>query len=82
MDTQNEMIEQVRCDLTRSLKNVETGRSGLTPQQVLRSSRAPRTETTANCASGLPMDARAWIKPPGPASAGPMINSAKPHQWR
>jgi hypothetical protein len=32
LDTQNEMIEQVRCDLTRGLKNAETGRSGLTPQ--------------------------------------------------
>jgi hypothetical protein len=31
------MIEQVRCDLTRSLKKAETGRSGLTPQQILRS---------------------------------------------
>ena len=29
--------EQVRCDLTRGLKKAETGRSGLTPQQVLRS---------------------------------------------
>src|SRR5258708_7425818 len=37
LDTQNEMIEQVRGDLTRGLKNAETGRSGLTPQQVLRS---------------------------------------------
>ena len=34
---QNEMIEQVRCDLTRGLKNAETGRNGLTPQQILRS---------------------------------------------
>jgi IS5 family transposase len=31
------MIEQVRCDLTRGLKKPETGRSGLTPQQILRS---------------------------------------------
>src|SRR3979490_3054392 len=31
------MIEQVRCDLTRGLKKAETGRSGLTPQQILRS---------------------------------------------
>ena len=37
LDDQNDMIEQVRCDLTRGLKNAETGRSGLTPQQVLRS---------------------------------------------
>src|SRR5207237_4366328 len=29
------MIEQVRRDLTRGLKKAETGRSGLTPQQVL-----------------------------------------------
>jgi IS5 family transposase len=36
LDPQNEMIEQVCNDLTRGLKNAETGRSGLTPQQVLR----------------------------------------------
>jgi IS5 family transposase len=37
LDNQKEMIEQVRCDLTRGLKKAATGRSGLTPQQVLRS---------------------------------------------
>src|ERR1700737_2327125 len=37
IDNQKEMIEQVRCDLTRGLKKAETGRSGLTPQQILRS---------------------------------------------
>src|SRR6202162_3775522 len=37
LDDQKDMIEQVRCDLIRGLKNAETGRSGLTPQQVLRS---------------------------------------------
>src|SRR6266853_1083698 len=37
LDGQKDMIEQVRCDLTRGLKKAETGRSGLTPQQVLRS---------------------------------------------
>jgi IS5 family transposase len=37
LDDQKEMVEQVRCDLTRGLKKAETGRSGLTPQQVLRS---------------------------------------------
>jgi IS5 family transposase len=37
LDNQKDMIEQVRCDLMRGLKNTETGRSGLTPQQVLRS---------------------------------------------
>jgi IS5 family transposase len=37
LDDQKDMIEQVRCDLTRGLKKAETGRSGLTPQQVLRS---------------------------------------------
>jgi transposase, IS5 family len=37
LDDQHDMIEHVRCDLTRGLKNAETGRSGLTPQQVLRS---------------------------------------------
>ena len=28
LDDQKDMIEQVRCDLTRGLKNAETGRSG------------------------------------------------------
>ena len=37
LDDQQDMIEQVRCDLIRGLKNAETGRSGLTPQQILRS---------------------------------------------
>src|SRR5271169_3898631 len=37
LDDQKDMIEQVRRDLTRGLKKAETGRSGLTPQQVLRS---------------------------------------------
>src|SRR3981081_2287637 len=37
LDDQKDMIEQVRCDLTRGLKKAETGRSGLTPQQGLRS---------------------------------------------
>ena len=37
LDSQQDMIAQVRCDLTRGLKKAETGRSGLTPQQVLRS---------------------------------------------
>src|SRR5258705_9172298 len=37
LDDQKDIIEQVRCDLARGLKKAETGRSGLTPQQVLRS---------------------------------------------
>ena len=37
LDDQKDMIEQVRCDLIRGLKNADTGRSGLTPQQILRS---------------------------------------------
>lgn len=37
LDDQNDLIEQVRCDLTRGLKKAKTGRSGLTPQQILRS---------------------------------------------
>jgi IS5 family transposase len=37
LDDQKDMIEQVRCDLTRGLKKAETGRGGLTPQQILRS---------------------------------------------
>ena len=37
LDDREEMIDQVRRDLERGLKNPETGRGGLTPQQVLRS---------------------------------------------
>ena len=37
LDDQKDIIEQVRCDLTRGLKKAETGRNGLTPQQILRS---------------------------------------------
>jgi IS5 family transposase len=37
LDDHEEMIEAVRHDLERGLKNPATGRSGLTPQQVLRS---------------------------------------------
>jgi hypothetical protein len=37
LDDQKDIIEQVRCDLTRGLKKVDTRRSGLPPQQVLRS---------------------------------------------
>ena len=37
LDQQEEMIEKVRVDLERGLKNPQTGRSGLTPPQVLRS---------------------------------------------
>jgi transposase, IS5 family len=37
LDEQKDIIDQVRSDLTRGLKKAETGRSGLTPQQVLRS---------------------------------------------
>jgi transposase, IS5 family len=37
LDLHEEMIEKVRCDLERGLKNPHTGRSGLTPPQVLRS---------------------------------------------
>jgi IS5 family transposase len=37
LDDQKDMIEQVRRDLTRGLKNPETGRDGLTPEQILRS---------------------------------------------
>jgi IS5 family transposase len=37
LDDHEEMIDAVRCDLERGLKNPRTGRSGLTPQQVLRS---------------------------------------------
>jgi transposase, IS5 family len=37
LDDHEELIEAVRRDLQRGLKNPRTGRSGLTPQQVLRS---------------------------------------------
>jgi IS5 family transposase len=37
LDDQKDIIEQVRCDLTRGLKNAETGRPGLTPHQIVRS---------------------------------------------
>ena len=37
LDQHAEMIEPIRCDLRRGLKNPNTGRRGLTPQQVLRS---------------------------------------------
>ncbi len=37
LDQHEEMIETVRGELERGLKNPETGRTGLTPQQVLRS---------------------------------------------
>src|SRR6266581_1873686 len=37
LDDHEEMIDQVRRDLERGLKNPETDRGGLTPQQVLRS---------------------------------------------
>jgi IS5 family transposase len=37
LDDHEEMIEAVQGDLERGLKNPGTGRSGLTPQQVLRS---------------------------------------------
>ena len=37
LDQQEEMIEKVRHDLERGLKNPHTGRNGLTPPQGLRS---------------------------------------------
>jgi len=37
LDDHEELIEPVRRDLQRGLKNPRTGRGGLTPQQVLRS---------------------------------------------
>src|SRR5882757_4618847 len=55
LDDQKDMIEQVRCDLTRGLKNAETGRSGLTPQQILRSLVLMRIKNWDY--SELPMDA-------------------------
>ena len=37
LDEHEEMVENVRSDLARGLKNPATGRKGLTPSQVLRS---------------------------------------------
>ena len=37
LDDHEEMIETIRGDLQRGLKNPDTGRNGLTAQQVLRS---------------------------------------------
>src|SRR3989442_14809519 len=37
LDDQDELVELVRCELERGLKETETGRPGLTPDQVLRS---------------------------------------------
>src|ERR1700739_2422681 len=37
LDEAEEMVEAVAADLRRGLKNANTGRKGLTPQQVLRS---------------------------------------------
>ena len=37
LDRQHDMVEQVRCDLVRGLKQPRKGRYGLTPSQVLRS---------------------------------------------
>jgi transposase, IS5 family len=36
LDDHDELVELVRCDLDRGLKKPETGRAGLTPDQVLR----------------------------------------------
>ena len=37
LDDQGDMIERVRCDLARGLKKPGSGRSGMTPRQILRS---------------------------------------------
>jgi len=37
LDDHATLVEQVRQDLTRGLKNPNTGRSGITPAQTLRS---------------------------------------------
>jgi IS5 family transposase len=37
LDDHEDIIERVRCDLVRGLKRPGTGRSGLTPRQILRS---------------------------------------------
>jgi hypothetical protein len=52
LDDHEEMIEAVRHDLERGLRSPGTGRSGLTPPQVLRS----RTGRIVNCANGSPTD--------------------------
>jgi IS5 family transposase len=59
LENQKDMIEQVRCDLTRGLKKAETGRNGLTPQQILRSLVLMRIKNWnyRDCASGLRTEA-------------------------
>jgi len=55
LDDHEEMIEAVRRDLERGLKNPGTGRNGLTPQQVLRSlilKRVKKLGFSRNCANG------------------------------
>ena len=47
LDDQKDMIEQVRRDLTRGLKKAETGRNGLTPQQLFTWLRQARRRTEA-----------------------------------
>jgi IS5 family transposase len=37
LDDNQEIIKNIEADLRRGLKNPDTGRNGLTPQQVLRS---------------------------------------------
>jgi IS5 family transposase len=57
LNDQREMIEGIRRDLERGLKKPRSGRSGLTPSQILRSlvlMRGSKTGTIASCASGSP----------------------------
>ena len=59
IDEHEEMVEAVSADLRRrGLKNANTGRKGLTPQQVLRSLILMRVKNWdyRSCANGLPTD--------------------------
>ena len=54
LDQHSNLVEQVRLDLERGLKNPSTGRSGITPSQTpafAGLSCASRTGTIANCVS-------------------------------
>ena len=61
LDDREEMIETIRVDLRRGLKNADTGRNGLTAQQVLRSlilMRVKNWDYRETSANGSPTDTR------------------------
>jgi transposase, IS5 family len=52
IDDQQEIVEQVRRDLVAGLRMPESGRRGLTPEQVLRS----LVRTIVNCVNASQME--------------------------